>query len=282
MRAVLIPASLEELFTAWQDYPDALPMAGGTDLLVRLRNTDGCDARPLLLLSRIQELGSITQENSQIRIGAAVTFSRIICDAAIRAHTPILADAARQVGGPAIRNMASIGGNICTASPAGDTLPPLYLLEAELELLSPAGTRRLPIADFILGPGKTVLRPRELLSCVIIPTGQHFAVSRFEKVGRRKSLAISVASLSSLINLSPDGTIREARLAWGSVGPTIVRLNSLEQQLQGQQPGALDLRQISEQVRYSLAPIDDIRATAAYRRSVSANLLLRLLESLHG
>jgi len=257
-------------------------MAGGTDLLVRLRNADGGDARPLLLLNRIPELGSITQENSQIRIGAAATCSRIIADATIHEHAPILADAARQVGGPAIRNMASIGGNICTASPAGDTLPPLYLLEAELELLSPAGARRLPIADFILGPGKTALRPGELLSCVIIPTGQHFAVSRFEKVGRRKSLAISVASLSSLIKLSPDGTIGEARLAWGSVGPTIVRLNSLEQQLQGQQTGALDLHQIAEQVRNSLAPIDDIRATAAYRRSVSANLLVRLLESLHG
>jgi len=281
MRAVLTPACQEELFAAWQTHPDAIPMAGGSDLLVKLRSADSSDLRPLLLLSRIGELNGIIQDDSHICIGAATTFSRIIAHPAIREHAPILADAAAHVGGPAIRNMATIGGNICTASPAGDALPPLYLLEAEVELLSPSGARRLPISDFILGPGKTALKPGELLSSVIIPTGRHFAVSRFEKVGRRKSLAISVASLSSLINLSPDGIITEARLAWGSVGPTVVRLNSLETDLQGQKTCQRNMRRIVETVRDGVAPIDDIRATAAYRRSVSANLLVRLLESLH-
>jgi len=281
MRAVLTPASLEELFAIWQRHPDAMPMAGGTDLLVKLRSSDRSDMRPLLLLNSIPELTCITTDTGQLRIGAAVTLSHIIAHPAVQANAPILADAAAQIGGPAIRNMATIGGNVCTASPAGDTLPPLYLLEVEVELLSPSGARRLPISDFILGPGKTALQPGEILTRVTIPKDKTFTTSRFEKVGRRKSLAIAVASLAAMFSLTEDGTMTEARLAWGSVGPTVVRLNGLEQQLQGRQPSALDLRQIVEQVKTGVSPIDDIRATAAYRRSVSANLLVRLLESLH-
>lgn len=281
MRAVLTPACQEELFAAWQTHPDAIPMAGGSDLLVKLRSADSSDLRPLLLLSRIGELNGIIQDDSHICIGAAVTFSHIIAHHAILSHAPILADAATQMGGPAIRNMATIGGNICTASPAGDALPPLYILEAEVELLSASGARRLPLADFIHGPGKTALRQGELLTRVIIPQGKTFAVSRFEKVGRRKSLAISVASLAAMFSLSEDGAITEARLAWGSVGPTVVRLNSLEKDLQGQKTCQLNMRRIVETVRDGVAPIDDIRATATYRRSVSANLLMRLLESLN-
>lgn len=276
MRPVLFPTTPTALFEMLAQQPDARLMAGGTDLLVRLRQGPA-DRRPLIGLERMARLNRITTENNTVIIGAATPLSAIVADPLVRRHCPLLARAAATVGGPAIRNMATLGGNICTASPAGDTLPPLCLLGARLELAGAHTQRQVPIADFISGPGRTDLRPGELLTAIRIPMAERFGLQHFEKVGRRNALAIAVASLAALIRLTPDGRVAEARLAWGSVGPCVVRCTEAEARLTGHRLTIEALGAAGAAARAAVAPIDDIRATADYRRDLAANLPLRLI-----
>lgn len=280
MSAVLAPTRLDEYFELLRRHPDAQAMAGGTDLLVR-RRARPCDAAaPLVALTGIEALHGLHEDEDGLSIGALTPFSALISDARVNARAPLLACAARSVGGPAIRNMATIGGNVCTASPAGDSLTPLYLADALVEIASPHGRRTLPIADFILGPGRTALRPGELLTRIVLPPGASFACRRFEKVGRRRSLAISVASFCGQLRFAADGTVAEARFAWGSVAPTVLRIPALEADLVGRRIDRLATRRAASVVRQSVAPISDIRASADYRRRVAGNLLTRFLEDI--
>jgi CO/xanthine dehydrogenase FAD-binding subunit len=282
MRSVLKPSCLDELFEMQKQHPDAMVIAGGTDLLVRLRGEVFQDDRPLLSLGGVTELLGIRVEGTKIAVGAATTFSRIIADPLLAEHAPLLAKAARTIGGPAIRNMATIGGNIRTASPAGDSLTPLHLLEAEIEIASRTGKRLLPVGEFITGPGRTALGDGELIIRILLPRMASLPYCCFEKVGRRRSMAIAVVSFSGMARLSGVGVIEEARFAWGSVGPTVVRISAVEQELTGSRLDPAAIRHAAQVVRESLAPISDIRATADYRRSVAANLLVRFLEGIRG
>ncbi|WP_295447757.1 FAD binding domain-containing protein [uncultured Thiodictyon sp.] len=280
MRAVLTPTNLQELFSMLEQYPAALPIAGGTDLLVLLRQNGLRDRRPLLSLAEIQELQGIREKGGTLSIGAASTFSRIIADPLIAEHAPLLARAASTIGGPAIRNMATLGGNICTASPAGDSLTPLHVLAAKVEIASPAAKRIMPIEHFIVGPGRTALREGEILTRILLPRYASFPDYGFEKIGRRRAMAIAVTSFAGLVRRAADGTIETARFAWGSVGPTVVRIPSLEQALVGAKLDADYLCQVAQIVASRVAPISDVRATADYRRMLAANLTVRFLEGL--
>ena len=286
MKAVLTPTCLKELFQLWESYPDATFMAGGTDLLVKWRsqshNQAVKDKRILMSLAQVAELHGVYHEGSTLAIGAATRFAHISSDPLIAKHVPLLAQAVRTIGGPAIRNMATIGGNIATASPAGDSLPPLYVLDAEVEVVTQNGKRCFPIGEFITGAGQNTLRTGEIISRILVPVGETFPCQWFEKIGRRKAMAIAVTSCSGLVRLSGKGTIEAARFAWGSVAPTVVRLPLLEKKLIG---ASLDDDTISwakHLVCDGVSPISDVRATADYRRRVAGNLLVRLLENLRG
>jgi len=282
MRVVLTPCCLTELFLLWERYPEALPMAGGTDLLVRLRSQSGRERCALMSLARVEELHGISKEGTFLAIGATTSLSRIIADPLIAEHAPLLAQAGRTLGGPAIRNMATIGGNIATASPAGDSLAPLYLLEAEIEMVSQRGKRRLPITEFIINSGQTALSDGEIITRILLPSMAAFPCHYFEKVGRRRSMAIAVVSFSGLVRLSGQKTIEAAKFAWGSVGPTVVRIPLLEEKLAGSGLDDDTIGNAAQIVRDSVSPISDIRATADYRRRVAGNLMLRFMESLRG
>lgn len=271
------PVTLTELFNLQQQHPDAQFMAGGTDLLVSIRHTPQPE-RTIICLERIDELRRIDElDDGSVSIGATATFSTIARNTLLQECYPLLTQAAATVGGPAIRNMATIGGNIVTASPAADSLPALYLLDARLELRSATGCRTVAIDAFILGPRRTMLQPGEIISRIILPPATDWSIQRFEKVGRRKSLAIAVASLAATVRLAADGTVAEARFAWGSVGPTIVRCAEAEQALVGKPLTEENLNTAALLAQQAVQPIDDIRATADYRRSVAGNLLLRLV-----
>lgn len=275
MKAAFLPREMNELWAMLADYPDAALMAGGTDLLVRLRKSR--QQPPVLIcLERLPMLQSIRMERDMLCIGACVTHRDCLDSSLVREHAPILVRAQAHLGGPQIRNMGTIGGNICTASPAGDGLPPLYALEAETVLRSKDAERRLPLSECILGPGRTVLRPGEILTEIRLPMARGFQVQHFEKVGRRNALAIAVVSLAALVRTGPRGIVQEARLALGSVGPTVVRPVEAEKALIGRKLGPGALGQAARLIRAAVSPIDDIRATAAYRRQVAGNLLLRL------
>ncbi len=284
MSRVLTPTSLAEALVMLAENREAMPLAGGTDLLVRRRSGAVPMDRPLLDLCRLEELQGIHDDGERLSIGAATSFSRIVSNPLVRAVAPVLADASRAVGGPALRNMSTLGGNIRTASPAGDSLPPLYVLGAQVELASAQAKRTVPIDEFILGPGKTALHDGELILRILLPSAQHAdsPVQRFEKIGQRQSMAISVASFCAMARLDADGRIAAARFAWGSVGQTVVRLPALENALLRALPDAATIEQAARMARDGVAPISDLRASADYRRSVAGRLLARFLEELRG
>jgi xanthine dehydrogenase FAD-binding subunit len=171
--------------------------------------------------------------------------------------------------------MGTLGGNLATASPAGDSLPALYALGAEVELASAAGWRRLPVGEFILGPGRTALRPGEVIAAVLAPAARGFDRQHYQKVGQRRALAISIASLAALVQ-TEGGVVRRARLAWGSLGPTVVVSPRAEQLMAGRPLTPEGLAPAAEEARRAVAPISDLRAGAEHRRALAGNLVLRL------
>ncbi len=274
---LLFPNTVEELFNLLNQQPDTRIMAGGTDLLVSLRHAPQHE-RTIIGLERVDELRQIDElSDNSVSIGAAVTFGSIVRNPLLKERYPLLTQATATVGGPAIRTMASIGGNIVTASPAADSLPALYLLDARLELRSATGSRIVAIDAFISSPRRTLLQPGELISRIILPPAQQWNIQCFEKVGRRKSLAIAVASLAAMLRLADDNTVTEARFAWGSVGPTVLRCPGAEAVLINKPLSEATLQDAAALVQQAVQPIDDIRATADYRRTVAGNLLFRLV-----
>jgi len=275
---VLTPRELPELFMALAT-PGARILAGGTDLLVRLRAAQGRGEPGPATLVRLDAIASLRgvsrSPDGALRLGAACTHAELLAHPLVWAELPELASALSNLGSPPIRNMGTLGGNLCTASPAGDTLPPLLVLGVEVELASAAGTRRMALGDFITGPGRTRLEPGEVLAAVLVPPMQAFQVRHFEKVGRRSALAVAVVSLAAMLRLE-RGRVVEARLAWGSVGPMVWRCPEAEAALVGQRLTLAALGRVAALVREQVKPIDDLRASADYRRQVAGNLLLRL------
>jgi len=197
----------------------------------------------------------------------------------VRKFLPVLTQALASLGSPLVRNMGTLGGNLVTASPAGDSLPPLVALDAVVELASREGTRRLPVSELLVGPGRTALGAGEIVRAVCIPPPPPGCLQHFEKVGRRAALAIAVASLAAVIARDAAGRVNEARVAVGSLAPTVLRCREGEAFLIGRRLDRETLRALGQGIREVISPIDDIRATAAYRRQVAGNLPLRLLGS---
>lgn len=274
MRKVAVPGSIEELWSSFEN-DRAVVYAGGTDLLARMYKGI-INPESLICIDRVKELKGVREEAEEIRIGACSTHTELLENPLVHEYLPGLRGAIGTIGSPIIRNMGTIGGNICTASPAGDTLPPLYVLQAEVELRTRKNVRRLPIRDFILGPGLTCLNDAEILSGIWIRKQGEYNLHYFEKVGQRNALACSVVSLAAAVRVSQDGIVKKASLAWGSVGPTIITCPEAEDALMGRELCRSRLQEAASLVRECVHPISDIRASAEYRRTVAGNLLLRL------
>lgn len=257
---VLQPRSFEEALQRRAERPDALVIRGGTDVMVAL-NFDRVRPAAILDLGEVDELAGWSREDGAIRLGAGLTYAEAERGELAEA-LPALAEAARTVGSPQIRNRGTIGGNLGTASPAGDALPPLLVEEADVELASVSGSRRLPLTEFLVGPKRNALRKDELIAAVLVrPTG---APQTFMKVGPRNAMVIAVCSLA----LAVDRDQGEIRAAFGSAGPVagLVRI-PLEQ-----------VADIGTAVAEAASPIDDVRGTAAYRRRALAVLAHRAAE----
>jgi len=255
----LQPDTLTDALAAKQAHPDAVPILGGTDLMVDL-NFDRRRPETILDLTRISELRDWAPDGDRLRIGAGVTYTRVIAELAD--SLPGLAIAARTVGSPQIRNRGTIGGNLGTASPAGDALPPLLVEDAVVEMASTGGTRRLALEDFLVGPKRNALAPEELIVAVLIrPSG---APQTFMKVGPRNAMVIAVCSLA----VSADRKRGELRAAFGSAGPVPALVRApLE-----------DAERFPALVASAASPIDDVRGTAAYRRHALRVLAARGVE----
>ncbi len=246
-------------------HPDALPLAGGTDVMVEVNSGHLRPAR-VVALRRIAELA----EWDGLRIGAGVTYTRMQ-----EGPFPALAQLARTVGSPQIRNAGTLGGNLGTSSPAGDTLPFLAALDAHVEVSSREdGARLVPFADFMTGVKRNSLRPGELITAAVLPEDAGTMRQAFGKIGVRNAMVISM--VSGCVFRAADG---ETRVAMGAVGPTMIRPRRAEEMISAEQaPGESALAEFARLVSEEVRPITDHRSTERYRRHASGVLARRLLE----
>ncbi|SMD05294.1 FAD binding domain-containing protein [Sporomusa malonica] len=272
---VLFPRTMEELSELFTTYPEGRILAGGTDILVQIRK-HGNKPPALFSVEHLAQLQQVEETETDIFIGAGVTHQQLWELPIIKERFPVLHDALSVLGSPPVRHSGTLGGNLCTASPAGDTLPPLYVLGAKIAISSQAAERCVPITEFIQGPGCTMLEKGEVVTGIHIPLPAPKAFSAYYKVGKRKALAIAIASLAVMLELNADKTVENIKLAWGSVGPTVMILPEVENFLTGKVLSDEILSQAGEMAILGANPIDDIRASAEYRRRLTANLLFRL------
>jgi CO/xanthine dehydrogenase FAD-binding subunit len=268
METTVQPRELGEARAARRRYPGALPMAGGTDLMVEL-NFDRRRPERILDLTRVAELEEWGADGDDVVIGAGVTYTRIVREMA--EVLPGLAIASRTVGSPQIRNRGTVGGNVATSSPAGDALPPLIASGATVELASETGTRSVPLESFCTGPKRNVMAPDELIRAIRVPAAR--GPQQFAKVGPRNAMVIAVCSFA----VAFDVRMRTVRTAIGSAAPTVIRAAGAEAFLEGvldegghweartPLPDAA-LRRFGELVGEAARPIDDVRGTGDYRR----------------
>ncbi len=277
----------------------ALPFAGGTDLMVRYRYESGAVpdfGRPILFLDRIEELGCVDREGDFLRIGGAGTLTQVLR----HPDTPeLLREAVRSIAAPALRNIGTVAGNLCNASPAGDSVLALYALGAQVELAGYDGApsrggggagalreRVCAVEDFVTGPGQTVLRDDELVSAILVPL-EAAEVSLFRKVGTRRANALTKVAVAGRASLeeggslgSPKAVVEDIAIALGAVAPTVVRSREIEERISG-----MSLDEIAGAKEELIAayeplvrPIDDQRSTARYRKRVAMNLLRSFFE----
>ena len=255
---VLTPRSLDDALRLKSEYPEAVPIQGGTDLMVAL-NFDRTRPDAILNLNEVDQLRGSASENGTLRLGAGLTYTEAM---GLADDLRALAEASRTVGSPQIRNRGTIGGNLGTASPAGDALPPLLIEDAEIEVASVRGARRIRIEEFLVGVKRNALAEDELiLGAYVQPSGQP---QTFMKIGPRNAMVIAVTSLA----LVADRQRGELRAAFGSAAPTprLVKARLDEADT------------FPEQVAAAATPIDDVRGTAAYRRHALRVLTQRALD----
>jgi CO/xanthine dehydrogenase FAD-binding subunit len=271
----LQPASWSEALAMKAAHPEAMPLAGGTDVMVEI-NLDRHRPAAILDLTRIRELGEWGTDDGWLRIGAGVTYTRLIDELGER--LPGLAIASRTVGSPQIRNRGTVGGNLGTASPAGDAHPPLLASNAQVELASTSATRRVPVREFFTGPKRNAMRTDELIAAFLIEPAP--GPQQFSKVGTRNAMVIAVCSFA----LALDPPRRRVGTGIGSAGPTPLRAVEAEQFIEGELDWenrrpltAAAIRRFGELVAAATKPIDDVRGTAAYRRHALAVLADRCL-----
>ena len=280
--SVTVPYTLADALRALAVAPHATVLAGGTDLMVEF-NGGHRSANEVVVVNRVAELCSWQHDPDAgtLRLGAGVTYTQIE-QSPIAEFVPALAQAARTVGSPQIRHAATIGGNLGTCSPAGDGLPVLSALEAQVHLASSDAQRTLSFADFMVGPKRTALQPGELITGVTVPVLRGW--QGYSKVGVRNAMVIAVASASLVVDLAPHDTAqRNVRLALGSVGPVILRcpeaeaLVAAEADFDTGRVRAEVVARFAELACRAARPIDDHRSTAEYRRHAIGILAARLL-----
>ena len=253
-------------------------LAGGTD--VYAQHVGRALAPPVIDIGGLAELQGIERAQGAFRIGALTRWADV-ASADLPGCFDGLRAAARQVGSIQVQNAATVGGNLCNASPAADGIPPLLTLDASVELTSSAGRRVIPLPAFLTGYRETLLAPNELLTAVLVPGGVEDARSGFSKLGLRRYLVISVVMVAVLVVLDAQDIVADARVAVGACSPVAQRLGSLESELMGRSLSEFGASAVAAHLSL-LSPIDDVRATADYRRGAAAVLVSRALASLGG
>lgn len=272
------PGSLEELWDVSKKYPHARYIAGGTDLMVKIKKRLVKPAA-LISLRSIPQLAGI-EIGKTIRIGAATTVTDLIEHPQLSALFPVLIQAANRLGSPQIRNVATIGGNLCNCSPCADTALPLLVLDARATMISPQGSREIPLAEFFKGPGESCLLPGEILADIILDKPAPGTKAVFMKKDRVR-MDLSIASLALLLEMENDNrTCKKARAAAGSAAPTPLRLTRVEQLFESAEISEAIIAEAQQLAASSVSPITDIRAAESYRRRIISVYLGRAVREL--
>ena len=280
------PATLAEAFAilagSTADAP-ITPIAGGTDVMVRITGEIGDPPARMIDVSRLAELGGIAVDGGAVEIGARTTYAEIRRSDVCREHLPVLAEAAATIGAAQIQNRGTLGGNIANASPAGDTLPVLLALDAQIVVGGARGERTIPAAEFWVAYRRTALRSDELVLRVRIPV-RGGREARFRKIGTRRAQAISKVVLAVAWREAPAGgrSWSDVRVALGSVADRPIRAAAAEAALEGADPTPATADAAAEALAAEINPIDDVRSTAEYRRAVAARALHRIVRDAGG
>jgi CO/xanthine dehydrogenase FAD-binding subunit len=273
----LAPWSLAEALEMLSDRPEAIPLAGGTDLLVQVKEGSH-SVETLLSLKRVPELRQYAH-NGALTLGSTVTVGRIATDPRIQQAYAALALGAGLIGSVQIRNVATVGGNLCNASPSADTAPPLLVLGAQAVIASVGGERTIPLEEFFEGPGRTALQTGELLKAITVPQPVEHSGSFYLRHTPRARMDLAMVGVAAAVTLEAKGTIVDARLALGAVAPVPLRARRAEALLVGQILTDELCREVGATAAQEAEPIDDQRASAEYRRHLVDVLTRR---ALHG
>jgi len=269
------PSSLSETFKLLKDYEGrAKLLAGGTDLLVKMKKR-AVLPDVIIDLNKISELSFIELAGGHLHIGGLTRLAVVGGSSIVKEKAPALAEAIKVLASTQIRNRATIAGNLCNASPAADTAPPLLVLDASVKLQSAGGERMVPLSQLFLGPEQTVIKPDEILTEVIIPLQE--GASAFIKLGRRKAFTLSVASVAAFAEVN-NGKFEEVRVALGAVAPTPIRARKVEEALKGKDVSEGNVEKAAQLVKEECRPITDVRASAEYRTEMSYVLTKRVLK----
>jgi probable selenate reductase FAD-binding subunit len=273
------PENLQKALEIKAEYGDQIEVvAGSTDLLVA--NYEKLhEIEYWLDLIKLKKLKKISVKENQLHIGAMVSHLQLMKSDLVKNKLPVLAAAAEDVGSPQIRSRGTIGGNICTSSPAGDLLAPLLSYEASFKLQSTEGERIIQAEDFFTGPKRNVMEAEELLTEIIIPLTENIREGAWIKVGRRKALVISTLTLSVVLEFEGE-KIKKAGVAMGSVAPTPLRLKGIEAVMVEKKLSELDYKALGQEVKASINPIDDLRGTKEYREDVAVDVMVRALNEI--
>ncbi|MGD0917770.1 MAG: xanthine dehydrogenase family protein subunit M [Thermodesulfobacteriota bacterium] len=269
-----LPSSLDDVLMLLKEHGnEARLLAGGTDLIVKMKK---CIISPGIIvdLNRVPELSFIELRGDNLHIGAATRLNDIKESEIVREKAPMFAKAIGFLACHVIRNRATIGGNLCSASPAADTAPPLLVLGASVSLQGPERVRAVALSEFFISPGQTILRSDELMSEVIVPCRE--GRSTFLKFGRRKGFTLSIASVAAF-SMVTDGRFEEVKLAMGAVAPTPIRSRRIEEMLKGKQANKNIIEEAAQLAKKVVSPISDVRASASYRREMVYLLTKRVL-----
>ena len=272
----LSPASLEEALTMLASRRDAIPIAGGTNVVVAVR--EGVHwGKALVDVSRLEELRGVRRQGDEIVVGGGTTLAAILASDLIAAEGRPLHQAARAFANPLVRNRATVAGNLVDASPAADTAPALLALGADVALTSVQGERWVPLNEFFLGPNQTVRRPDELLIAVRWPVPPPRSAGAFHKLALRKGTACSVLSVAVMIQLDGHGVVARARIALGAAAPQPIRARAAEEALVDGRLTSTTIGVAAGLASEAAQPIDDVRSTGDYRRRMVAVVTRRLL-----
>lgn len=270
-----IPRSMEEALEMLAAGEGPVPLAGGTNMLVDMR-AGGMRPERIISLARLEGMRRIEERAGRIAIGGGTTVSDLLGDKRIAEHGASLGEAAKVFAGQMVRNTATVAGNIAYGSPAADLVAPLMALDAEVTLASAAGTRTLALADFFTGYRQTVRRPDELIAEISWPKRGPGMADLFCKLARRKGDAITVTGVAVALAME-NGECRSVRIALGAVAPTVMRARKAEAMLEGQAPDAERIDAAARRAARDCSPIDDVRASADYRRHTVHMLVRRLV-----